>query len=198
MAPDWTTLETRLPALFGELLGIPCHWRAQPQKMQQGASAVIDLLAPTSIGVDDLRWTDVADPTTGAITGVQATIVGQRELTLQVSVWSPSQKLGSSARMYLERLRTRLRWPSTLATLKELGLAHVRTEGVVDIEPEQDNRVRSGAALDVRLAYAASEADVAIPYIETARVQSVSVRNAAGDPLPASVQVDVTANLTEP
>ncbi len=187
MGYDWSTLQTELPALIAALMEIPCDWRKQPRKMQQGAHASLDALAPTALGVDDVRWADVGDPATG----VQATVVGQRELTLQVSVWSPQQTLGSSARVYLERLRTRLRWPSTKETLRDLGLALVRIETVVDVDPVEDGRVRSMSTMDVRIAYGASETDAEIPYIEDARITS-TFSNAAGDQLGPALQIDIS------
>jgi len=189
-APDWATLETELATLLSSLLEIPCQWRTQPTKLHQGAHAFVDALAPTALGADDVRWADVGGtPETPDF--VQATVVGQRELTLQVSVWSPSQSLSSSARMYLERLRTRLRWPSTLEALRGLGLALVTTENVVDVDPVQDGRVRSQSTLDVRIAYGALEADAQIPWIEDARVTG-TFTDAAGDPSPYSFDLNPT------
>ena len=190
-SPDWDGLKDGLATLCASLLGISCQWRDQPQKLQQGAWATLDALAPSSLGVDDTRWADVGSPATG----VRATVVGQRELTLQVTAWSPRQTPSLSARALLEQLRTRMRWPSTLETLRQLGVALVRIEDVADVDPPQDGRRMSQATLDVRVAYAASETDVEIPYIEDAHLSS-TFANAAGDQLGAAVQMNI--NPTDP
>ncbi len=186
---DWATLQAELPTLFGDLLGVRCQWRTQPAQMVQGASATIDVLGTFAIGVDERTWADVTEG--GEAVGVQATQHGLREMTLQVTVWAPSQILGNSARASLELLRLRLRMPSSLARLRALGLALVTIEAVVPGDVVQDMRARSQASMDVRVTYAVSEADEVIPYIERARVKSEYLEHAGGAPLPASVQVDV-------
>ena len=188
---DFATVQSELPAAIETLVGIPCQWRTQPRQMVLGAVATLDVLAPSSLGVDDVSWANVGDPD---LTHVEATITGYRELTLQVSVWSDKQTLAESARCYLERLRTRLRFPTALETLRGLDLAHVRTEAIVDVDPTEDGRIRSMATMDVRLGYAVSETDEPIPFIEQARIRSEFFRDAAGDPLPDGLQIDVTVD----
>jgi hypothetical protein len=127
-AIDWQKVEDELPALVKTLTGVPCQFRDQPRKMERGAVATLDILGQSSIGVDDKRWEDVGDPATD----VQETVVGDREMTVQVSVWSPSQSLAKAARTHLNVLRTRLRWESAQKTLRGMGLALVRVEDVAD------------------------------------------------------------------
>lgn len=183
---DFATLQTDFPALLGDLLGVTCQWRTQPLKAVQGASAVVDLLGIASVDVDERVWTD-----TGAGTTVTETQHGGREVTVQVTAWSSSQLIQQSARSYLERLRTRLRFRSSLDRLRAMGLAIVAIEQVVGGDIVQDARARSQASLDVRLAFGVSETDTAIPFIGAARVKSEHLRNAADEPLPASLQIDV-------
>jgi hypothetical protein len=126
----------------------------------------------------------------GATANVTESAVGQRELTLQVSVWSPLQSLGRSARRHLERLRTRLRWQSSIGALAALGLAIVTIESIVLLDPSEDGRVVSGAAMDLRLAYSWTETDDAVPFIETVQVRSEYLRDETGAQLPAAEQID--------
>jgi len=70
----------------------------------------------------------------------------------------------------------------------------VRTEAIVDVDPTEDGRIRSMATMDVRLGYAVSETDEPIPFIEQARIRSEFFRDAAGDPLPDGLQIDVTVD----
>lgn len=187
---DWATLQTELPSLLGDLLELPCDWRKQPRKMHTDARAQLDLVSHTGLGVDETSWTELDEDDDDEPDHVRATVHGLRELAVQVSVWSPSQSLDKSARRYLERLRTRLYLPSSLERIKALELALVGVEDLVLLDPSEDGREVSEAAMDVRLAGGSSELDAPIPFIETARVRSEHLRNAAGDPLPSSAQID--------
>lgn len=180
----WAQMQTDLPPLFTALLGIPCDWRTQPRGMHTGARAQLDVIGGVGRGVDEPTWDDVpADDVADPPVAVRATVHGIREMTLQVSVWALRQTLDQSAREYLERLRLRLRFPSTVVALDALGLAVVGIERVVQIDPEADGRKQSEASMDVRIAYGVRESDTAIPYIETARIHD------------DGLGVDVTANL---
>lgn len=195
MALDFAEIQTELPALFEALMGISCNWRDQAVPFVDGPQAFLDVLAPAAVGVDDLRWSEVGvdaeDPTLPDT--IQATMVGNREMTIQVTVWNDRQPLDVSARYYLERLRTRLRFPSTLEAMRALGLAQVRTEAMIDLDPTEDGRVMSQTSMDLRLAYVVAETDDAQPYLLTPRVKSESLRDAAGDP---TLQIDI--NPPEP
>lgn len=186
---DWATLQTGLTVFVRSLLGdIATQWGDQPTKFVQGPSATIDLLAPEAVGVDDRIWEDVGSPDP---TAVKETAIGHREIVVQVTVTSISQKLQDSARMYLERLRTRLRWTSSIGSLAALGLGLLEIGPVIEIDPIENGRVISRSALEVRCSYVHSETDAEIPFIETARISS-ELEDAAGDPLPAGLQFDIT------
>jgi hypothetical protein len=195
----WETLDAELPTLIGALLGVPCDWHKKPRKMRQDVYATIHVLAPSTVGEADVLWSDVLtdpeDPETQ--TGVQATVVHQAEFTLQCNVWTRNQALEGSARRYLTRLRTRLRMPSSIASLRALGLSHVRTEGLVDTDPVEDNRAMSGATMDVRFAHSETEVDTEIPFIETVTISSPTTEgdgfyHAEGSPLAEALQADLT------
>lgn len=168
----WTQIETDLAALLAELLGIPCDWRSKPRQMTAGPRAQLDYLTGSALGIDEPV---LADWPSALPTSVQATVYGLREFTLQVSVEAFAQTLASSARSYLETLRTRLRLPSVLVRLAALGLAVVAIERTVQLDPTQDARVQSVAAMDIRFAHGASESDAPIPYIETVRLSSTEL-----------------------
>ena len=78
--------------------------------------------------------------------------------------------------------------------LEELGLALVRIEPIVQLDPIEYQRIWSRAAMDLRVAFAETEADEAVPFIEFANVASSSVRNPAGTPL--GVQVTINTDPT--
>lgn len=184
---------TGIAAIFAAAMEIPCALRGEPEKAHVGASAVVDFLGELGLGVDEVSY--VANPA-DVPTEVIPTVYGLREQTLQVSVWSPSQKLEESARVYASRLRTRLRFPSVLAQLRALGVAIVRIADVVTLDVDQSSRLRSGAALDVTISYGVVDADEPIEFIEEAQVTSFDeegagqIVGAGGEVLGDPLQID--------
>jgi hypothetical protein len=201
----WTA-ETRtgLIALITRLLEIPVQWRGEPQQVIVGASAVIDVLGELGLGGDEITYTE--GPTSDAPTEVTPTVYGLREATFQITVWSESQPLESSARAHTSRLRTRLRWPSALEELRSLGLGLVRVSDSIAADVDQGSRSRSGSALEVVLSFGTAEADDAVPFIEHVHVTSIAagvgdptITNPGGTPLPAAAQADTwVPELPEP
>lgn len=196
---DFAAVESGLPTLFTSLMGIPCQWATQPRRMVVGTSAVIDILGDTVNGRDE-RVTSYVDDD-GAIvgvadaTGARETIYGQRELTLQVTIWGITQQLVKSARYYLGRLRTRIRFTSSIARLKAMGLFLSTRENIVQVDPAQEGRAMSQASLDLHFGYGVAESDEPAAFVKTVRVKSEFLENAAGDPEPPSLQSDITVEI---
>lgn len=187
---DWEQLNDDLPVFIKSLMHadvLAVQWGDQPVTMQTGTTATLDLLEPEQLGVDDRVIEEVEVEGEPHVT---ETAIGAREMTLQVTVASQSQKLHKSARAYLEQLRTRLHWSSSIASLAALGLSLVSMGPVVEFDPIENSRVISKSALEIRVGYIHSETDAPAPFIETARVYSEHARNAAGTPLDASLQMD--------
>lgn len=204
MTASWSTWQDGLPPLFATLIGLAAPssvaWASQPRSMSPGPRAQLDVIASPSVGVEDRRYVsdDVAtfdlDGETIVGTLVEE-LTGQREIVVQVTAWNEAQSLPVSARALLDRLRTRLAWGSTTTALRAMGLAFVRTEAPVALEPVEDGRIVSRWAMDVAFAYASIELDASNPtnWFETARIASQSLRDEGGSPLPS--QVDVTIDL---
>lgn len=203
----WTEeLRVGLVALLERLLDLPgaVQWRGEPQFVVAGASATIDDLSESGIGIDEISYAE--GPTVDEPTEVTPTVHGLREATIQVSVWSPSQHLGESARVYTSRLRTRLHMPSADEELKALGLALVDVSDSIPLELEQSSRARPGSAVDIRVGFGVTEVDDAIPFIEHVRVYSIEAVPGTGSllsvdetPLPDPLQDDTwTPALSEP
>lgn len=191
--PDFAALNDALTTLFADLLGIPCQWRDQPQQMVVGDSATLDTLGDRGLGVDDARYVEVGSPATG----VQASVGGQREVTVQVTVWTESQRYGLNAHQYLDRLRKRLRFPTVLERLETLELGLVTINPVVVVDPIQDGRVRGQASMDVVMSYWSESDDAEVPFIERVRLRS-TIKNAAGTTLGDAVQVDQDITIPSP
>lgn len=192
---------TGLAAIFAAAMGIPCQHRGEPQVAHTSASATLDFLGESGLGTDEVSY--VANPTEDP-TEVVPTVYGLRQQTVQVSVWSPSQKLEESARFYADRLRTRLRFPSVLASLRALGVAIVRIEDAVSLDVAQSSRGRSSCALDIRISYGVVDQDTPIEFIDEAQITSFDeegngqLLDAAGEPLGDSIQIDTLPVPEEP
>lgn len=183
---DWQKLQDELPGFFKELMGIPVDWADQPRSVYTtNARAELDIQHPESLGVDDSNWFDIEQDS------VQQTISGAREIVIQIVVMAMSQRLPLAARVYLEKLRNRLRLQSSIDRMADFGLAFVSVDSFVEMDPTEESRVVSKSSLEIRFAYVEEETDTAIPYVETARVYSDELKDAGGDGLPASEQVDV-------
>lgn len=194
MTADLATIETGLSELFARLMEVPCDWRKKPRGMHVRACAQLDDLTSNGVGVDDSVWRDVdvaGEPTTvdADVAAVRETVQGIRERTLQVTVWSPRQTLAESARFYLERLRTRLRWSSSLDALRAIGVGLVGVEAIQLLDHAQDGRDVSEAAMDLRITHAVAEADEPVPFIERGHVTG-SVESAGGEEI-AALEIDL-------
>lgn len=197
---DMTTWRAQLPALFTTLLGIPCNWAEEPRPLHLRARAQIDVIAMASFGQDD-HSTEDSEPVAGVVETIVESVTGERGLTLQVSIWSPSGALGSGAQVFLERLRTRLEMESTEVALEAMHLSFQRAEQPIKVRSSEDGRVVSVWAMDLHLGYVWTETDSENPtsWIETGRITSKlldaddneidSLLDADGEPAP--VQVDI-------
>lgn len=184
MPAQLAVIEEKLPELFGRLMEIPCDWRNKPRGMHVGARAQIDDLTSNGVGVDDSVWENVdstGEPTSVPedVDAVRETVQGIRERTIQVGVWSPRQTLSQSASAYLELLRTRLRWRSSLDALRAMGVGLIRIEATQPIDPTQDDHEISEAVMDVRITHAVASSDASIPFIETVHITG-KLQSAAG------------------
>lgn len=188
------TLEAGLLALLGGLLGFTVQSARRPRRMIAGPSAMIDWLGASSIGVDDVAWEDDDEDNPEAVT---ATVIGAREDTLQVSVWSDDQTPSKTARAFLDQLRTRLRLPSSKETLRALGLATVEIFRVIPLGTVEGGRDMANAVLDIRFAYATVEVDAPIPFIETAVVTSLFVPGADADDPPVFPPRDYSEDYSD-
>jgi hypothetical protein len=191
--PAWATVQTGLAELVGDLSSLSVEWRDEPGQMHVDAFLRLDLIAPSMVGRDESRWADVhEDPENeeSDVVSIEETMVGNREATLQITCKSPTQAIASSARAYLEIVRTSLGYSSTLERLRALNVGIVRLEPIQDVDPLEDGRTISQAVLDVRLAYLAVRTDAPIPFIETAHISSTA-KNAGGVVLPDVLQQDL-------
>lgn len=168
---DWTTIRPALEALFETLSGLRAVWidKRRPY-ISPGDQAVVFLRVRTEegIGVDDARAVDlgqaIPEPT------LEEQINGLRRVSLDVRVESFRHDDDRFAFNAAGKIRSGLRFSSSLAALRAVGVALVRAGQAVDVSGiVQDDRTTSIAVLDLTLAVVACTADTDNPIhtIET-------------------------------
>lgn len=160
-----------LVTLVQALTGLDTVWIDQPRPEVNDVTRGIALLSFTAVqavGRDEVRSAfDVGTQDFGD------TAVGQRILPLRIRVESYDQNDTSTAWNYLERLRTRLRWQSSIDALQTVKCGVAVTGPTMALQVMADDRAVSAAALDVSLNCELSEADpTRYPYV--AEIQGTS------------------------
>ncbi len=192
-AIDFAALDAGLDTWATRLLGIPVFWSKQANQVVDGPHGELDLLSHSANGVDHTIYSDDPAPVAGKELIVSQ--VGNRHLTLNVQVQTWDQRLSKSARMFLERLRTRARWPSSLMELQALGLAVVRVGDLVILDPLTDDHDYSRASLDVFFSGYVLEVDTTPEtYIQSTDVASNELTDVDG----AATDVQIDTTITAP
>ncbi len=181
---DTQTIRDGLVELFGDMGEIPFVWAEEERPMVEGPIGLLNVIASAGLGVDDTRW---ADP--GGVDPPVPAVSGNRRHTLSVQIETISQRAVGAARYTAERIRTRLRLPSSLDALHALGLAIVRLEPTTVLQYEHDERAYSRATLDVILAAVHEETDVALGYFNRIEL-TTEIKGPDGVLLPSPPNVE--------
>ncbi len=179
---DLATIRPILLALIASLSGLPSThvwWRDAPEPFLPDQHITLRMTSIVGSGVDAVVYPyDAAGDTIDADedeepdnVGLTETIQEVREFTLSVLAVSMGHVDGSVAMQLTERVRTRMRMATTLATLNAAHLAAIRVLSSTDLSDARpnpiDQRTRSIANLDIRFRAAASVAGDGLPWIET-------------------------------
>lgn len=172
---NWTDIRAALKTLIGNLAELPgdeTQWEDQGRLYVDSVGRAVALLKTdpiTPIGQDERITT--YDETQALGEEMQDVLRGVRNFTLKVKVESYEQSDDSTAYTYVERVRDRISRASSLAALRDVGCAFIRTEPTADLSAVRDDRWTSIAVLDIRMRVAVSEADPArYGYIATVEV----------------------------
>lgn len=178
---DWEAIEPALVTIFTALSGVAAtRWEGAPGMMPNpadGTTCDLSVISVVGIGHDELlhRRPDAntppgvgLDPWGGSTPALVETARGWREIVIRAKVTSAHQSPGYAARVFLERIRDRLRWSDVRTALRDVGLGFNQIAASVDLSQVIDKRMRSIAAIDVRF-NAISEAinPAGMPSIET-------------------------------
>lgn len=133
------------------------------------------------VGRDGLRYE--YDPARPAGAEMVPMVVGQREFTVTVIVRAWSQELSQTAETPLARLELALQMPSFQQLCRDCNLGLIGTSQIVQADRVVDDRVQSGAAIDIRFATSIhlTDTDEGQGYIETADVETTLQGGTGGD-----------------
>jgi hypothetical protein len=163
---DWQALQDGLKALVAAASGIRAQniaWDGEPEVMRNYPMAMLELQQPSRDASTDETRHELDDE--GRLVPV---IVGNRAVTLLVTVKSRDQRGPSKAYAILERLRTRLELPSSLQALDALGVALRDSPATQDISAVSQSREESIAQLSFSVGYVVEERGAEPPDEEPA------------------------------
>jgi hypothetical protein len=171
----------QLRAWFATRSGLVTGWEDQPEGYLPNDYIELRMGPMERIGQDGIRWSH--DPSKPAGQDMVPTVVGQREFTLTVIVRAWSQELSQTAEAPLSQLELALRLPSFQQLCLDLNLGLIGTGPIVQADRTVDDRVQSGAAMDIRFATSIhlTDADEGQSYIATADVETTLQGGVEGD-----------------
>lgn len=171
------TIRPALLTLLGQISGLHTDWEDKQRPFVPENTRTILLLKIRPIlskGVDDLRVNQDLTKPNGTEMGFE--VHGVRLFTLGCKVECYEQWDDGDAWQYLETIRNRLQFPTSLAALLNVNVALVELGSVVDLGQPRDNHIVSIANLDVRLCAGAQETDpTRVGYINNVRVTGKNV-----------------------
>lgn len=139
---NWNKIQVALKSFFEQGTGIPFLWANESQRLLAKPMGILSLENSTMMGRDMSGYTFHDS-------GVTLDIEGQRELTVNVQVFSRRSDLAHSARSYLEMARFALKAPVFKSILDAAGLIFVESHPINDLDFTFSNRKESRASLDL-------------------------------------------------
>lgn len=193
---DHATLAPALLDWVSALTGVTrlcCQWENEPRVQHTGQLVLLRWVSEVAVGVDAPRWDYAAavDP----LAEMTPVVEGNRQLALQVDIEVHDQRPGVNAHAIASRARTRVYWPSLLASLRAVGLAVARVEQVLVTDYPVDGRFVSRRTLDVILNAVSAETDAAgaTSYIATVTTVGTVTRPDGG-----AIDPDIAPGGTAP
>lgn len=184
---DWAGIQTDLPTWATAQMGIPVFWRDQPRPMVTTAWGLLNVSAVQAVGEDEVRRSYEVGNDLGE--EIEQYVVGNRVVAISCLVRSNLQTLASSARSFLEKLRTKAVGPASVATLDALGLGFGEVLPIVEIPDVRGQRKYSLASMDFLFTAAVEEQVESTGYITSVELTSNKLKNAAG-PIADPLQID--------
>jgi len=190
---DYVGFEDALQAWLLGVTGLPKVFWEERDRINEAELrywGLLNVLSDVNLGVDDVRYTPVAGaPPPGEDMDEQ--VAGQRLVTVSVRVKSRSQQADQTARYFLSKARTSLGSPLVREQyLQPFQIAVVRMAAFANLDFTEQRRRVSLSSMDVTF-HTVAERVAQTTYIETVEVTS-SYKDAEGNPIPSSLQLDDT------
>lgn len=138
----WPGLQITLEHVFESATGIPFVWNDESRKMMRKPFGILSLSQCVTVGRD----TDYYQFGDG---GGTCELVGHREITINVQVFSRQARGESSARVLIEKARLSLANPVYRDALRSAGLVFVENHPVTSLDFTFQNRAENRATFDV-------------------------------------------------
>jgi hypothetical protein len=139
---QWPGLQITLEHVFKSATNIPFVWSDEPRKMMQKPFGILSLGQCVTVGKD----TDYYYFRDG---GGSCELVGHREISINVQVFSRKARGESSARVLIEKARLSLANPVYRDELRSAGLVFVENHPVTSLDFTFQNRAENRATFDV-------------------------------------------------
>jgi hypothetical protein len=178
---NWELIQDTLHDWAAAQLGISVIWADQDMPRPAFPYATLKIIADGGVGVDEVRYDDP-----GGASSLNQFVVGQRQFTLSVQVYSRSKWPTQNAKFYLSKLRNALRKPTALALLAPADVKVIGPEQSQDLSGVGDGAMESRASLDIRMAASTKTADGTESYIRKVEVAGTVT---GGTPSPKSVDL---------
>jgi len=195
---DWAQAAPGLEQLFASLAfgtlpaGFKASWEGRPQgfiKTPESTSLELKVRSIQDIGEDETR--KIITKVNGVDTDVYAQL-GNRRVILSVKVESYRNTNALWCFSTIERIRTRLRRPSSLAALDAINFALVNTGPSVPVPTARANREWSVASMDVTFGTRFEDAEnAAFGWISTVIV-TPQAQGTDGATLPDAINKEQT------
>lgn len=138
----WPALQITLEHVFESATGIPFIWEDEPTRLMQKPFGVLSLGQSISVGRDSARYTFRDSDTS-------VDIIGYRELTINIQIFSRQARGEKSARSLIEKARLCLANPVYRDELRSAGLVFVENHPVTSLDFTFQNRAENRATFDV-------------------------------------------------
>jgi hypothetical protein len=160
---DWIKATTA--SVIGAGDGIEAYWRGEPMPVRPREYAIIYLPAPTTVGNDEtIREYDPTEPRGSEMRHYQA---GQRQLVLDISIWSARTSDDHDAAELARRIVDRIHLDDWKAYFAAAGLAFARIKASTYVGEVRDERQWTLHHLDIEFNAVALEEGTAIGYVAT-------------------------------
>lgn len=162
----WPAVQTALEHVFESATGIPFVWDDEPRKVLKKPYGVLALGQSLTVGRDFSGYTFRDSDST-------LDIIGHRELTISVQVFSRQCHGDNSARFLLEKARMCLANPIYRDELRSAGLVFVESHPLLNLAFSFQNRAENRCTFDVVFRLVLQEQiSAATPFFESVALEN--------------------------